>query len=136
MEHNAITRLHPLKIDVLNDMATSGPDGLRQAEPLRSIAQLDEADVDRCGILADIVGIGAAVAALLRPFRGSDRQTPLRAENGVRRGHEIRGGWVTGAERLRRFPIAVLPRQLEQASSPIGKAVVWTGVSHSAAVHL
>src|SRR5512138_122934 len=117
-------------------MVTSGPDGLRQTEPLRSIAQPDEAAVDRFGDLADIVRIGERVAALRREFRGSDRQTPLRAENGVWRGHEIRGGSVTGAERLRRFPVAVLPRQLEQASSPIGKAVVWAGVSHSAAVHL
>src|SRR5262245_316786 len=73
VEHNATTRPHPLTIDTLNDIATSGPDGLRQTEPLCSIAQPDQAAVDRFGDLADIVLVRERIAALRRPFRGGDR---------------------------------------------------------------
>src|SRR4249919_3026603 len=96
-EHSATTRPHPLTMDVLNDIATSGPDGLRQTEPLHSIAQPDEAAVVRFGNFADIVHIGVRIAALRRPFRGGDGQTPLRAKNGVRHRYEIRSGRVLRA---------------------------------------
>ena len=54
----------------------SEPDCLREPEPLGTIAQTDEAAIDRAGDFSNVVLIGERMAALGGPFHGGDNQAP------------------------------------------------------------